>query len=272
MVQTDRRKFLTTAAAVPAALTLSASALSKSAIASESRKSICLVHGAWHGGWAWKRLVPFLEAAGYHVTYPDLSGLGANSHRQSPDIGLHVHGQDLLNHLYFNDITDAVVVAHSYGGCVLSEALAADDDKRITHAVYLDALVPEEGQGLSTFVPPEIRENFEKAADKEGMIPPRPPEMWEKIWGLTGEAAEFAGPRLRPMSARCFTETVQGNPFNTNAKLTYLRCVQNPNKLFDKFATMVKDDDRFNYGEIDGHHDVMVTDPKLTWDSLQQIL
>jgi len=274
MFKKDRRSFLAAAVTAPVAgaIALSGSMFTNVARAERPRRHICLVHGAWHGGWAWTRLAPLLLESGYDVSYPDLSGLGANSHRQAPEIGLHVHGLDVLNLLYFNDIRNAVLVGHSYGGCVLSEALAGDKEGRITHAVYLDALIPGRGEALASFIPPKVKANFEKAAAKGGMIPPRPPEVWEKRWGLTGEAAEFAGPRLRPMSARCFTETVQGDPFKRSVRLTFLRCVKNLNPLFDKFAAQAKADKRFKYGEIDGPHDVMVTDPKRMRDALLAIL
>ena len=141
---------------------------------------IVLVHGAWHGAWAWTRLAPLLTAKGYSVSMPDLSGLGANFHRQAPEVGLHVYGQDVLNHLFFNDIRNAVVVGHSYGGCVLSEALSGDSDKRIAHAVYLDALIPTEGKALASYIPASVRQQFKKAAAAGKMIPPRPAKLWKR--------------------------------------------------------------------------------------------
>lgn len=262
MVEIDRR------AALGVAVAALAAPAATGARAETRKPPIVLVHGAWHGAWAWTALAPLLIAEGYPVTAVELSGLGANAHRQAPEIGLHVHGEDVTNHLYFNDIRGAVVVGHSYGGCVLAEALARDEERRIGHAVYLDALAPTEGEALATHVPPPVREGMEEAAAAGALIPPRPPELWEKMWGLTGEAAAFAGPRLRPMSARCFTETVTGDPYAGDVRRTFLRCVQNANPLFDKFGAMAKADERFAYAEIDGHHDVMVIDPPRMRDGL----
>ena len=247
-------------------------ALITPADANPTRRPIVLVHGAWHGAWAWSRLVPLLVEAGHSVTAPQLSGLGENHHRQAVEIDLHAHGQDVLNHLFFNDIRDAVVVGHSYGGCVLSEALAGDTEDRIAHAVYLDALVPGNGKALADFVPPKIKENMTNAAEAGKLIPPRPPELWEKMWGLKGETAEFAGPRLKPMSARCFTEPVRGDPFRDGVKFTFQRCVQNQNPLFDKFSADTKADSRFEHMEIDGHHDVMMIDPPRMRDALLEAI
>ncbi|MEP0940595.1 MAG: alpha/beta fold hydrolase, partial [Rhizobiaceae bacterium] len=127
------------------AASLAAPVLVKSVSANTTSASIVLVHGAWHGARAWKDVVPLLTQKGFQVSTLDLSGLGASYHRQSPDVGLYVHAKDILNHLFFNDISDATVVAHSYGGGVLSEALVGDTEGRIGHALYLDAFRLEEG-------------------------------------------------------------------------------------------------------------------------------
>ncbi|MEV4183128.1 alpha/beta hydrolase [Streptosporangium canum] len=50
-----------------------------------------LVHGAWHGPWAWDRLTPFLHQAGARTITPALTLDG--------DIGLHAHVQELLTAL-----------------------------------------------------------------------------------------------------------------------------------------------------------------------------
>lgn len=267
MVKLSRRKLIAASAGV-----LASSAMPVLANTSKDSKidkpPIVLVHGAWHGAWAWIKTTPLLIDAGYSVTPLDLSGLGANYHRQSPDIGMHVHGQDILNHLYFNDIRDAVVVGHSYGGAALSQAVANDQEQRITHAVYLDAFLPDKGESVAGFQPKENQAQFELAAEKGSMIPARAQDTWEKYWGLKGENAEWSAPRMKPMSARCFTEAVEGEPFSSGIRRTYMRCTQNDNALFDKFSEKAKNDNRFIQIDVDGHHNVMVIDPIVMRDSL----
>src|SRR5271170_3296359 len=50
-----------------------------------------LVHGAWLGGWCWKKVTPLLRAAGHQVFAPTLTGLGERSHLFSPEVGLDTH-------------------------------------------------------------------------------------------------------------------------------------------------------------------------------------
>jgi thioesterase domain-containing protein len=56
-----------------------------------------LVHGAFHGGWCWQRLTPYLQAAGHVVYTPTLTGLGDRSQLLSPTINLTCHIQDVVN-------------------------------------------------------------------------------------------------------------------------------------------------------------------------------
>jgi pimeloyl-ACP methyl ester carboxylesterase len=77
-----------------------------------------LIHGAWHGGWAWQRVIPSLRAAGHEVHAPTLTGLSERAHTLHPGVGLSTHIQDIVNVLEFEDLKDIVLVGHSYGGGV----------------------------------------------------------------------------------------------------------------------------------------------------------
>ena len=263
MSQISRRTVLTLGVA-----SLATPAIISQAISAGRGRKIVLVHGAWHGAWAWNDVIPLLGQMGFQVSALDLSGLGANFHRQSFDIGLHVHSQDLLNHLFFNDIDDATVVAHSYGGGVLSQALVGDTDGRIGHAIYLDAFRLGQGESVAGVQGAKILDGMKRSLDDGKMIPPRPKETWEKIWGMTGAAADFAESRVRPMSPNCFLETVQGDPFSGNRRHTYIRCSQNDNEFFKGFLKMSVSDPRFKTAEVDGHHNIMVIDPPRMADAI----
>ena len=56
-----------------------------------------LVHGAWHGGWCWKKIKSLLNKQGYEVFTPTLTGLGERSHLLREDINLDTHIQDVVN-------------------------------------------------------------------------------------------------------------------------------------------------------------------------------
>src|SRR5271154_7543097 len=82
--------------------------------------SFVLVHGGGHGGWCWSRLAPLLRAAGHQVYTPTLTGLGERSHLVTPDTDLDTHIADVVGVLKFEDLTNAILVGHSYGGMVIT--------------------------------------------------------------------------------------------------------------------------------------------------------
>jgi pimeloyl-ACP methyl ester carboxylesterase len=97
-----------------------------------------LVHGAFHGGWCWRKLTPLLRAAGHEVHAPTLTGLGERSHLASPDVGLDTWVQDVVNVLEYEDLRDVVLVGHSMGGHVIP-GVADQAPERLAHLAYLDA-------------------------------------------------------------------------------------------------------------------------------------
>src|SRR4029450_11540232 len=82
-----------------------------------TRKTFVLVHGSWHGGWCWRRVVDLLEKKGHKVFAPTMTGLGERSHLMSKDIILDTHITDIVNVFKWEDLKDVCLVVHSYGGC-----------------------------------------------------------------------------------------------------------------------------------------------------------
>ena len=119
-----------------------------------------LVHGAWHGGWCWRRVVRDLMALGSEVYAPTLTGLGERAHLASLEVGLETHIRDVLGVLEAEDLADVVLVAHSYAGIVCS-AVADRASKRIARLVYLDAVVPQDGQCLYDCASAQAKAHFE---------------------------------------------------------------------------------------------------------------
>src|SRR5919202_5340746 len=100
-----------------------------------------LVHGGWQGGWSWRRGVPHLRAGGHEGYTPTLTGLGERAHLLGSVEGLDTHVHDVLGVIEYEDIEDAVLVGHSYGG-VVATAVAEVVAQKLSDLVYLDAWVP----------------------------------------------------------------------------------------------------------------------------------
>lgn len=106
-----------------------------------------LVHGGWQGGWSYQRVAKLLRQAGHEVYTPTLTGLGERSHLAVMPINLDTHIIDIINTILWEDLSDVVLVGHSYGGMVVTGVADRISD-RISALVYLDALVPEDGDTL----------------------------------------------------------------------------------------------------------------------------
>ncbi len=110
---------------------------------------IVFVHGAWGGAWQFKKVAPLLEERGFRVYRATLTGLGERMHLASPDIGLATHIDDVVNLILFEDLHDVILVGHSYGGMVIT-GVADRIPERISRLVYLDALVPVDGDNATS--------------------------------------------------------------------------------------------------------------------------
>jgi len=103
--------------------------------------AVVLVHGAWIGDWCWGPMLPTLQASGRPVHAVALTGQGSRRRQTSPDIDLAVHVDDLCELVEVLDLTDIILVGHSYGGRVITNAFDRLAD-RIDRLVYVDAHAP----------------------------------------------------------------------------------------------------------------------------------
>ena len=134
-----------------------------------------LVHGGWVGAWCWDKLVPLLQAAGHQVYTPTLTGLGERAALLTPEIGLDSHVQDVVNLMETTDLQQVILVGHSYAGMVIT-GVADRVPGRIAQLVYLDAVVPRDGQSLADTAPlmgAMLRREANKHGDGWWINPPR---------------------------------------------------------------------------------------------------
>jgi pimeloyl-ACP methyl ester carboxylesterase len=116
-----------------------------------------------------------LANMGHEVFTPTLTGLGERSHLLSPDVDLDTHVSDVANLMIWEDLSDIVLVGHSYGGMVVRHVADRMSD-RIRSLVYLDAFVPENGKALFDYLPDKGAGDRERARTYgDGWrVPPRP--------------------------------------------------------------------------------------------------
>jgi len=131
-----------------------------------------LVHGSWAGSVIWRQLAPRLRKAVHEVYAPTLTGIGERKHLLSRDIDLDTHIQDVIGVIDDEDLSDIVLVGHSYAGMVIS-GVADRVPKKVASLVYLDAFVPENGQSLFSILPPDRR--LATVPGEDWLVAPIPP-------------------------------------------------------------------------------------------------
>ena len=134
--------------------------------AHRQKPTYVLVHGAWGGGWDWKHVDQLLTADGNEVYRPTLTGQGEHSNLSSTNIDLDTHIQDIVNVILWENLHNVVLVGHSYGGMVIT-GVADRVPGRIQHVVYLDALLPENGESVNSAMSSKL-----KRPVKDGFVIP----------------------------------------------------------------------------------------------------
>ncbi|MFJ6672131.1 alpha/beta fold hydrolase [Actinosynnema sp. NPDC091369] len=210
-----------------------------------------LVHGAWHGGWAWERVTPLLTATGAHVVAPDLT--------HDRDVGLADHVAEVVAAVDAVTDPDLVLVGHSYAGLVVREAADRRPD-RIAHLVLVDGWAGPDGSSLSGLAPDWFTERITAAAGPDGLVPPPPPASY----GVTDpDDADWLGRRLRTHPLRTFTDPTRLTGAVDRVPGTGVHCV--PEAFpFARFAA----DLGYRTVPLDAAHDVPLTDPRAVADVL----
>jgi pimeloyl-ACP methyl ester carboxylesterase len=256
-------------AGLPAAMVAGATVASEPARAQTPgpQRTFVLVHGAWHGGWCWRRVSDALLQRGHRVFAPTLTGLGERSHLLSTDVDLKTHIDDIVNLFRFEDVADAVLVAHSYGGWPVSGALE-EIHGQVASVVFLDAFMPQNGQrGIDTQSPASaaaVKEAFARGeAGRKGpsaaAFNVRPENQ---AWVDAKITAQPIGVSLTPIALSGARDRI--------AKKAYVRATAYPQPTFDQHLAECKAAGWRTY-ELPVGHDVMVDAPDRLVDILLEV-
>ena len=227
-----------------------------------------LVHGAWHGGWCWKHVRGLLEKAGHHVYAPSLTGLGERKHLARADIDLETHITDVVQLLEMEDVRNAILVGHSYGGMVITGA-ADRAHPRIGRLVYLDAFVPENGKCAIDYVVPGRAARMREEGEKVGSITPPP----LSLWGIAKqEDIDFIKPREVRHPYRTMSQGIVLRNAGALARIpkTFIYCSSPATGSFDQFAERCRNDSAWKFFELHTGHDAMILMPERVAELLQK--
>ena len=276
MRRISRRTLLSTAA------TAAAMATTRCSEPRPAEATFVLVHGAWAGGWAWKRVAPLLRAQGHDVFTPTLTGLGERVHLGNPDVNLDTHIQDIVNLLVYEDLEDAVLVGWSYSGMVITGVLEKVPD-RLAHVVYVDAEVPRDGESEFDVSGKEFRDEMERSAQSSG-------EGWKASLGDAAAIAAVFGPWLPDVETRrwfsaklassgqpieTFRQPIRlANPAADSVPRTFLRCPVDGAiwaGIYEPMVERLRNDSRWRLLELASNHLAPIAAPDLVAEALLAI-
>jgi pimeloyl-ACP methyl ester carboxylesterase len=230
-----------------------------------------LVHGGGHGGWCFQPLARVLRDKGHEVYAPTLTGLGERAHLFRADVDLDCHVNDIVSVLHYEDLSNAILVGHSYGGMVITGAADRAPD-RVGHRVYLDAKPPRHGQSLG-----DVAALFMEAARADSQIIDGvemclfPSDETMKFYGVVDpRTLEWMRERLTPHPWRCFEQpleltnepALQSIP-QSHISTTAFMALRNADRIRQQSGGRLWD--------IDTGHDLMITEPHKVADLLDGI-
>lgn len=169
--------------------------LSTAASAAPPLPSVVLVHGAFSDGSSWSWVIPLLQKRGYRVTAVQLPLTSL-----ADDVAA-------TRRVIERQPGDVVLVGHSWGGVVVTEAGNVAPVKAL---VYLSALVPDSGESEQALLGRLNAPMEGLAPDPAGLIWLDDPQAFRTLMGadLPLPTACALAAVQKPLAARAFGERV----------------------------------------------------------------
>jgi pimeloyl-ACP methyl ester carboxylesterase len=235
-------------------------------------KTFVLIHGTWHGGWAWQQVADRLSSKGHHAHAPTLAGHGPGAAR------LGITHRDcvasVVNYIREHGLENITLVGHSFGGTVVQK-VAEQVVERIRRAVFLNALVLNDKQCVFDVLPEvflqslEVQENGHPAMSTLDhamqILPPAPWETWRDnfIQDAPESLARSTWDQLSAEPKQVNLDRLDLKQFySIPIAKSYIFCRQDrampPGYFHPRMSSRLGP---HNLVEMDGSHEVMFTRP-----------
>lgn len=237
-----------------------------------------LVHGAWHGGWCWRKVATLLRRAGAEVYCPTLSGLGERAHLvellDPASINLELHIRDVMQLLEYENLEQVILVGHAYAGMVIT-GMVERCPERLAHLVYVNGVVPSDREAMVDQLTQVrgakfaawVRGHIER---KEWLLPPpTTPAEVEQRWGISDPLDQvWVLSHVTPQPVAAFAQPLRvGQPVAKSVPRSFILSSESG---FDGVADMARESG-WGLFHIDTGHDPMITKPTELAEILLQI-
>lgn len=166
-------------------------------------KTFLLVPGAWMGKWIWSDLVQNLEKLHHNVHSLTLSGL--HSDGENKDAGLQDHVDDVKDFINKKNLTNLILVGHSYSGFVIGQIADQIPDK-ISKLIFIEAFLPINGQNLFHGAGLDPVKEYQAIDDNNGKWPPPKLSELSQQPYLTKQQVDYLNDHLTDHPARSVRE------------------------------------------------------------------
>lgn len=218
-------------------------------------KTFLLAHGAFQGGWVWCKVADLLRTRGHDVHTPTLSGCGYLTGMGHQKSDLHILINDIRGYIEFEDLSDIILVAHSFSGMICG-ALMMQISERIRHAVFVDAVIPEDQKSFLDMAGDPFQLMLEEHRLADGSIKPWPLQ----VFGVTGPESSWFEARLRPFSYQAFHTPFPGFFDPRLVPTSYINCQETSSPFIREMAEKAKSNG-WPLQSINSGHCPMVTCP-----------
>lgn len=185
-----------------------------------------LVHGSWHDGSTWMPVIRELESRGHAAHAPTLPGHGKDRHKA---VTHDDYVTSVVDYLGANDLSDVVLLGHSFGGSVIAR-VAEETPDQLRRLVFWNAFVPRPGTCVMDDLPPNYRELFASlAAASEDNTFKLPFPVWREAF-IQDADLELAQSTYELLSAEPFgpfrDQLGMDRFYNLEIPRSYLNCLE----------------------------------------------
>lgn len=230
---------------------------------SDERKTYVLMHGAYHGAWCWQVVAERLRARGHRVFTPTSPGLGERAAEIATFPTLENFIDDLVDLFVRENLRDAILVGHSFGGAVVEGAVDRIPE-RVRHVVFVDAVILPAGMAVLNYAPSEALAFYRDLLPErggDGAIPVPPMDFF----GVSEpEHIAYLRAHLTPQPVRpLFDElTLRHAQIGAGRPVTCIHCTQPAFLQAEPSRQLARTMPGWRHIDIATGHDAMVTAPE----------
>ncbi len=212
------------------------------------------VHGAFQGGWIWHEVARHLAAQGHWAHTPTLTGCGHHFHARPSGTDLNTYIRDLEEYIRLEDLTDCILVGHSFSGLICGPLLARHPEV-FSKAVFVDCLLPEKGGSFLSIAGEGFKGMLQSHRIGEDMVKPWP----RPAFGVQEDKDEWFFSRLTEFPHAAFT-TPCPDALNVSCPALFIHCKKTPSPFIQRMRDTARELG-WEIKDMETGHFPMVNDP-----------